>query len=72
MFGKKNTDDSAEKIELTVETVPQSEPIPEKTTAGPVNMGPPSSLKSEPEPNTAELAATDTELSRLRDILFGG
>ena len=58
------------KIELTVETVPQSEPIPEKTTAGPVNMGPPSSLKS--EPNTAELAATDTELSRLRDILFGG
>lgn len=71
MFGKKNTDNSVEKAELAVDTMPQAESTPEKTIEEPTNIPPPAS-KSEPVSPAAEQAATDTELARLRDILFGG
>lgn len=73
MFGKKNTDDSIEKAELVVDTMPQQEPAPEKQKEVlPTMDTPPTPKKSDPMPPSAEATATDTELARLRDILFGG
>ncbi len=73
MFGKKNTDDPIETAELVVDKMPQQDPAPERQKeALPAMDTPPPPKKSDPTPPSADTAATDTELARLRDILFGG
>lgn len=81
MFGKRNSEHPEENVETTVDTMPRPEPAPTKAGEEPVTMStPPPSLKPEPEPGAMPPASdgfsmdmtTDTELARLRDILFGG
>jgi uncharacterized protein YhaN len=72
MFGQKNTDNHVEKAEFAVDTVSPSESQLKAETANSADTPKKPEPAAKPAAVEASTAATDTELARLRDILFGG
>lgn len=78
MFGKKNSENIEEKVDTAVDTLPRPQPASPKIMQEPVAIPAPlseppdSEMVSMDDTPPMEESATDTELARLRDILFGG
>jgi DNA anti-recombination protein RmuC len=78
MFGKKKQDSLNEDSNVVVDTLPRPEPTPEpppETSAelfAPPKEKEPETAVVQPEAPPPAAPTTDSELARLRDILFGG